>query len=104
MPTNSPERLSIALDDGARVSGLLQAPRGARACYVLAHGAGAGMTHAFMAAPGDGLAGRGGATLRYQFLSMERGRKRPDPPHRPPAAARAAAAEATTRVSKLPLI
>ena len=32
---------------GAR-SGLLQAPPKARACYVFAHGAGAGMTHPFM--------------------------------------------------------
>ena len=56
-----------------QVSGLLLAPADARACYVLAHGAGAGMTHPFMAAVAEGLAERGIATLRYQFPYMERG-------------------------------
>jgi predicted alpha/beta-hydrolase family hydrolase len=104
MPTNFPEPLSIALADGASVSGLLQAPRGAWACYVLAHGAGAGMTHPFMAATADGLAERGIATLRYQFLYMERGSKRPDPPKLAHAAVRAAVAEAARQLPELPLI
>jgi len=56
--------VTIAVDETRRVSGLLQHPRGARACYVLAHGAGAGMTHPFMTAIADGLAERGVATLR----------------------------------------
>jgi uncharacterized protein len=47
---------------------------------VLAHGAGAGMSHPFMAAVADGLAERGIATLRYQFPYMEQGSKHPDPP------------------------
>jgi predicted alpha/beta-hydrolase family hydrolase len=98
------EPLSIALADDTRVSGLLQAPRGAKACYVLAHGAGAGMTHRFMAAAADGLAERGIATLRYQFLYMERGSKRPDPPKLAHAAVRAAVAAAAKRLPKLPLI
>ena len=97
-------RLRSPLDDGASVSGLLQAPPQARACYVLAHGAGAGMTHPFMAAVADGLAERGIATLRYQFLYMERGSKRPDPPKLAHAAVRAAVAEAAQRLPKLPLI
>ena len=108
MPPKPPEPISIALSDGAqagaRVSGLLQAPRGARACYVLAHGAGAGMTHPFMAAAADGLAERGIGTLRYQFLYMERGGKRPDTPKLAHAAVRAAVAEAAKRLPKLPLI
>jgi hypothetical protein len=104
MPTKQPEPVSIALAEDSRVSGLLQAPRGARACYVLAHGAGAGMTHPFMAAAADGLAERGIATLRYQFLYMERGSKRPDPPKLAHAAVRAAVAEAAQRLPKLPLI
>jgi hypothetical protein len=103
MPTNA-EPISIVLADGATVSGLLQAPRGAKACYVLAHGAGAGMTHRFMAAAADGLAERGIATLRYQFLYMERGSKRPDPPKLAHAAVRAAVAEAAKRLPKLPLV
>ena len=52
----------------------------ATAAYVLAHGAGAGMTHPAMAAVADELAERGIATLRYQFPYMEQRRKRPDPP------------------------
>src|SRR5213080_509481 len=104
MPTHLPEPLSIELADGASVSGLLQAPRGAKACYVLAHGAGAGMTHHFMAAVATGLAARGIATLRYQFLYMERGSKRPDPPKLAHTAVRAAVAEAAKRLPRLPLI
>ncbi len=101
MPTNpEPKPVSIALDDGAGVSGLLQAPPGARACYVLAHGAGAGMTHPFMAAVAAGLAERGIATLRYQFLYMERGSKRPDPPKLAHAAVRAAVAEAAAATAR----
>jgi predicted alpha/beta-hydrolase family hydrolase len=88
------EPIAIAGDDGIRVSGLLQAPPRARACYVLAHGAGAGMTHPFMAAVAAGLALRGVATLRYQFPSMERGAKRPDSPQVAQATVRAAVAAA----------
>ena len=77
-----------------RVSGLLQTPPRARACYVLAHGAGAGMNHPFMAAVAAELALRGIATLRYQFPYMERGGKRPDPPPLAHATVRAAVAAA----------
>jgi uncharacterized protein len=86
------------------VSALLRSPPRARACYVLAHGAGAGMTHAFMDAAAVGLAERGIATLRYQFPYMEAGKKRPDPPAIAHAAVRAAAAAAARELPKLPLI
>jgi len=86
--------LSIAVDEKRRVSGLLQLPSGARACYVLAHGAGAGMAHPFMAAVADGLAERNVATLRYQFPCMEEGSKRPDVPKVAQATVRAAVNEA----------
>jgi predicted alpha/beta-hydrolase family hydrolase len=72
----------------------MQHPDGARICLVLAHGAGAGMAHPFMAAVAAGLAARGVATLRYQFPYMERGAKRPDSPAVAQAAVRAAVAEA----------
>ncbi|MEA2978971.1 MAG: uncharacterized protein QOF09_794 [Alphaproteobacteria bacterium] len=104
MPSNSAEPISIVIGDDARVSGLLQSPAQARACYVLAHGAGAGMTHPFMTAVAAGLAERHIATLRYQFLYMERGSKRPDPPKLAHAAVRAAVAEAAARMPKVPLI
>jgi uncharacterized protein len=93
-----PQPLRIAIDDTQSVSALLQAPSGAPACYVFAHGAGAGMTHSFMADVANGLAERGLATLRYQFPFMERGSKRPDAPKLAHAAVRAAVAEASRRL------
>ena len=97
------ESVTIAIDGAAPVSGLWQAPPAARACLVLAHGAGAGMTHRAMAAIANGLAERGVATLRYQFPYMERGQKRPDRPPAAHAAVRAAVAEAGRRAHGLPL-
>jgi hypothetical protein len=97
------ESLTIAIDEAAPVSGLWQAPPAARACLVLAHGAGAGMTHRAMAAIANGLAERGIATLRYQFPYMERGQKRPDPPPVAHRAVRAAVAEAGRRAPGLAL-
>jgi uncharacterized protein len=97
------QSITITIDEMQRVSGLLQTPSKARACYVLAHGAGAGMTHAFMAAAADGLAERGIATLRYQFPYMEQGSKRPDTPKVAHAAVRAAVSEAARLVPGLPL-
>jgi predicted alpha/beta-hydrolase family hydrolase len=97
------ESISIAVSDAQRVSGLLQVPAQVRACYVLAHGAGAGMTHPFMTAVADGLADRGIATLRYQFPYMEQGAKRPDLPKVAHAAVRAAVLEAARRLPDLPL-
>jgi predicted alpha/beta-hydrolase family hydrolase len=89
------EQVAIRVDEHRSVSGLLQAPERASACYVLAHGAGAGMTHRFMTAVADGLAERGVATLRYQFPYMESGSKRPDQPALAHATVRAAVAAAT---------
>ena len=89
--------------EGGRVSGLLQGTDGARACLVLAHGAGAGMTHPFMAAVARGLAERGLATLRYQFPYMERRAKRPDSPKVAQATVRAAVLEAARLAPGLPL-
>jgi predicted alpha/beta-hydrolase family hydrolase len=89
-----PQPLSIAVDVKRRVSGLLQVPSAARVCYVLAHGAGAGMSHPFMEAVADGLAERDIATRRYQFPYMEEGGKRPDSPKVAQATVRAAVGEA----------
>ena len=95
--------ISIEIEGGARVSGLLLAPPAARAALALAHGAGAGMRHAFMEALAQGLAARGIATLRYQFPYMESGSRRPDAPAVAHAAVRAAVAEAARRLPGLPL-
>src|SRR5262245_12875699 len=96
--------VAIQVDDATRVSGLLMAPRGAKAAYALAHGAGAGMTHPFMAEIAAGLAARGIATLRYQFPYMEKSARRPDPPKLAQATVRAAAAAAWRQLQDLPLI
>jgi len=95
--------VTISVDDERRVSGLLQAPREARACYLLAHGAGAGMKHPFLAEVANEFAGRGIATLRYQFPYMEKGSKRPDAPALAQATVRAAALEAARLLPGLPL-
>lgn len=99
----TPKTVAIAIDGAQPVSGLWLLPQKPRACLVLAHGAGAGMTHKTMTAIADGLAERGFATLRYQFPYMERGSKRPDLPAIAHAAVRAAVAEAGRRSPKLPL-
>jgi uncharacterized protein len=98
------ESLRIETGAGEAVSGLLLRPSQARACYVFAHGAGAGMTHASMKTTATGLAERGIASLRYQFPYMEKGSKRPDSPAVAHAAVRAAIAEATRRCPSLPLL
>ncbi|GAB6997619.1 alpha/beta hydrolase [Bradyrhizobium sp. 17-4] len=85
------------------MSALLLRPEAARAAYVFAHGAGAGMAHPSMAALAEGLAERGIATLRYQFPYMEKGGKRPDPPAVAQATVRAAVAEMTRHCGELPL-
>ena len=78
-------------------------PLNPRACYVLAHGAGAGMAHPFMTAVANELAERGIATLRYQFPYMERGSRRPDAPKLARVTVRAAVAAAADRVPELAL-
>jgi uncharacterized protein len=87
----------------ATVSALWLAPADARAAFVFAHGAGAGMAHRSMEALAQGLAARGVATLRYNFLYKERGSKRPDAPALAHAAVRAAAAKACDLAPALPL-
>jgi uncharacterized protein len=104
MPPSEAQAITLTVDASRRVSALLDAPAGAWACYVLGHGAGAGMTHPSIAAVAAGLGERGIATLRYQFPYMEQGSKRPDPPALCHATIRAAVAEAGKRMPTLPLI
>lgn len=99
------QELRIPVDDDVGdVSALLHRPTGAKALYVFAHGAGAGMRHAFMEAAAEGLAARGVATLRYQFPYMEAGRKAPNPPRILLATVRAAVAFAVDVSGGLPLL
>jgi predicted alpha/beta-hydrolase family hydrolase len=97
------KRLTFAVDETRRVSALLQLPRAATACFVFAHGAGAGMDHPSMVAIAAELAARSIATLRFQFPYMERGSRRPDPAAICHATVRAAVAEAARRAPKLAL-
>lgn len=103
MTQPEPREVAIRVSEARAVSGLLQVPDHPRACLVLAHGAGAGMTHPFMAAASAGLAARGVATLRYQFPYMEGGLRRPDVPGLAHATVRAAAGEAARLLPALPL-
>jgi uncharacterized protein len=75
-----PQALTLEVEGSERVSGLWQRAPDARALFVFAHGAGAGMSHPFMRAVAAELAALGISTLRYQFPYMERRSKRPDPP------------------------
>ena len=97
------DSLTIEVEGGTTVSALLHRPAAARACYVLAHGAGAGMQHPFLNAAASELGALGIATLRYQFPYMERRSRRPDPPALCHAAVRAAVLEAARRAPGLPL-
>jgi predicted alpha/beta-hydrolase family hydrolase len=98
-----PDNVEIKLDSDTMVSGLWLAPPTSVAAYVFAHGAGAGMAHKSMTAIAEGLAARGIATLRFNFLYMERGSKRPDSPPLAHSAVRAAVSKAQELAPKLPL-
>src|SRR6202040_414698 len=101
--SDNPDPLTFEVQGGWRVSARLELPTGARACYVLAHGAGAGMQHPFMSAAAAELGALGIATLRYQFPYMEKLSRRPDPPALCHATVRAAVQGARTLLPSLPL-
>jgi len=96
--------LTIDTGNSGKVSGLLIKPARPLFGYVFAHGAGAGVKHAFMEAVATGLAERGIATLRYQFPYMEAGGKRPDQPPVAQATVRAAVDAMRAKLPGLPLI
>ena len=78
-PTIAANERRLRVSNSIEVSALLVSPPGSRALYVLAHGAGAGMRHAFMETMAQRLAQRGIGTLRYQFPYVEQGSRRIDP-------------------------
>ncbi|HTB02819.1 MAG TPA: alpha/beta family hydrolase [Bradyrhizobium sp.] len=100
----NPQQLKIEFGSANAVSALLLRPPSARACFVFAHGAGAGMTHTSMEQVARGLCDRGIATLRYQFPYMEKGSKRPDAPPVAHATVRAAVDEAARCCADLALV
>ncbi len=96
---------SLHVDDViGSVSTKALVPDAARALYVFAHGAGAGMEHAFLETMCARLGERGIATFRFQFPYMEAGRKRPDHKRRLMATVRAAIDAAHAGWPALPLI
>ncbi len=101
--SRTPAQTSVPMPDGRTVSALLDTPAKPVACCVLAHGAGAGMNHAFLAEVASGLADRSVATLRFQFPYMEAGSRRPDSPAVAQAAVRAAVEVASQCLPNLPM-
>jgi predicted alpha/beta-hydrolase family hydrolase len=100
VPASTTAKLvTITIDDAQRVSGLWMEPARAKACFVVAHGAGAGMRHAFLESVAADLAKQSIATLRFQFPYMERGSKRTDAPRICHDTVRAAVAEAARRTA-----
>jgi uncharacterized protein len=104
MSKSSAQPVTLQVSESCAVSGLLEIPANARACFVFAHGAGAGMHHASMATVAADLSQQGVASLRYQFPYMERGSRRPDPPALCHASVRAAVAEAARVAPGLRLV
>ncbi|WP_082906052.1 alpha/beta hydrolase family protein [Bradyrhizobium centrolobii] len=98
------EELKLDIERIGTVSAILVQPGNARACYVLAHGAGAGMRHSFMDEVAVGLADRGIATLRFNFPYMENKQRRPDQPTVAHAAIRATVEEAARLCPGLKLV
>jgi predicted alpha/beta-hydrolase family hydrolase len=98
------EDLRFGVEGGGEVSALLSRPAKARWLLVLAHGAGAGMSHPFMAKLVEELAGVGVATMRYQFPYMEERRRVPDAPAVLTATVRAAVRAAAKAAPGLPLL
>lgn len=96
----------LVIDTGpsGRVAGLLATPQRASHLFVFAHGAGAGMRHAFMDAAAAALGAQGIATLRYQFPYMQNGSRRPDPPAVLQATVRAAVRAGAEAAPDLPLL
>jgi predicted alpha/beta-hydrolase family hydrolase len=98
------KELKLDIDRIGAVSAILMQPDNARACYVLAHGAGAGMRHASMDKIAAGLSDRGIATFRFNFPYMENEQGRPDQPAVAHAAIRAAVDEAARRCPGVTLV
>jgi len=96
--------MRIAVEGAGEVSAVLTRPADARWMLVLAHGAGAGMRHAFMEALAEELVSVGVATLRYQFPYMEEGRGVPDRPKVLTATVAAAVRAAKEVTPGLPLL
>jgi uncharacterized protein len=94
----------ITVPGAGNVSALFLRPPEAASLLVLAHGAGAGMTHPFLQALATELANAGVATLRYQFPYTEHQSRRPDPAPILAATVAAAVDAATVLAPDLPIL
>jgi uncharacterized protein len=103
MSFREPQPVAIEVAADQRVDGIFLAADEPKACLVLAHGAGAGMTHPSMASVANELQALGVSTLRYQYPYMQRGSKRTDAPPICHATVRAAVAIATQLAPSVPL-
>jgi len=74
------ENIRFAVQNAGEVSAILLRPQDPECLLVVAHGAGAGMTHPFMQSITSELAEANVATFRFQFPYMEQQRKIPDRP------------------------
>ena len=73
-------RIAVALPTGGtEISGLWSAAPDSSATVALAHGAGAGMEHPFLAGLTDALVAEGISVLRFVFPYVEAGRRMPGP-------------------------
>lgn len=97
------KNIRFIVEDSGEVSAILLRPPNAESLLVLAHGAGAGMTHPFMESLATELAAARVATLRFQFPYMEKRRKVPDRPPLLTATIVAAARTAAKVAPDLPL-
>ena len=97
------QQLRFRVEGQGEVSALLSRPAKERRLLVLAHGAGAGMSHPFMANLAGALASVSVATFRYQFPYMEQRRRVPDSPAVLTATVVAALRAAAEAVPGLPL-
>ena len=85
------------------VSAELTAPENPKSILVLAHGAGAGMTHTFMKSLSEELSLRSIASLRFNFPFIENKKGRPDFPAVAHATIEAAILQAEKKFPGLPL-
>jgi predicted alpha/beta-hydrolase family hydrolase len=97
------EGLRFAVEGAGEVSAILMRPAEARWLLMLAHGAGAGMTHPFLEKLAGELACVGVATFRYQFPYMEQRRRVPDSPSVAAATVASAVRAASKAAPGLPL-
>ena len=92
------------MEGAGEVSAILMRPAEAQSLLVLAHGAGAGMTHPFLEKLARELGSGGVATFRYQFPYMEERRRVPDAPSVAAATVDSAVRAAAKAAPGLPLL